>query len=150
MNNKIIQIIPAVLALLFIGFRYFSLWCTDIGHICYRTFLDQIFLGTINPLDSFARYFILAAVTLIFVSRTVFNSWFKLAVLVLPLLFIFVALTPVNWTGIGLNLFPFYRDDAARVAGGFFTVVSLLFIAWRYFSLRRSSQSKKARDASQT
>ncbi len=150
MKNKIIQLIPTTLIIMIVVFSYFSQWCSGTGQICYGSLIDRMIPEITYPAYFFALYILPIAITLIFVSRTVFNSWFKLAVLVLPLLFIFVATTPVNWTGIGLNLFPFYRDDAARVAGGFFTVVSLLFIAWRYFSLRRSSQSKKARDASQT
>ncbi len=143
MKNKIIQLVPTILALLIIGFRYFSQQRILTIPSCHSIWLHGMYFGITNPFFSFSIFSLPIAIALIFVSRTVFNSWLKLALWVLPLLFIFVATTPVNWTGIGLNLFPFYRDDAARVAGGFFTAVSLLFIAWRYFSLRRASRDAK-------
>ena len=134
MKNRTIQFIPAVLVLLAIGFRYFGLWCTEAGNLCYRTWLDRTFLEITNPLDNFARYFLVVTLILIFVPRGIFKSWLKFAVWAIPLAIIFIASTPV----IDTSLLPFSRDDAARLAGGVFSAASLLLILWKYFSPRRA------------
>jgi hypothetical protein len=36
-----------------------------------------------------------------------------------------------------MDLFPFYRDDAARLAGEVFAGVSLLLIIWKSLAARR-------------
>ncbi|MDP2665140.1 MAG: hypothetical protein Q8P23_00630 [bacterium] len=134
MKNKITQFIPAVLALAVIGFRYFGLWCTEAGNLCYRTWLDRTFLEITNPLDSFARYFLVIALVLIFIPRSIFISWLKFAAWAIPLSILYIAMTPV----IDNSLIPFSRDDAARLAGELFTAASLVLIIWKYFSSRRS------------
>lgn len=138
MKTKIIQFIPAILALLAIGFSYFSQWCTSDGQMCYRTFLDQMFPYITNPLYFFALYLLPLAIILVFIPRNIFISWLKLAAWAIPLSIIFIATTHVNFTGIGMDFFPFYRDDAARLAGEVFSAISLILIIWKYFSLRRS------------
>jgi len=132
-----------MLALTAIGFRHFSLWCTDVGQFCYRTWLDRIFLDITKPLYFFALYFLPIAIVLVFVPREIFKSWLKLAAWALPLAIIFIAMTPV----IDTSLLPFQRDDAARLAGGLFAVVSLLLIAWKHFSLRRARQIGQVSDS---
>lgn len=127
-----------LLALAAVGFSYFSFWCTNSGHACYRTWLDSIFLDVINPLYFFSLYFLPLALILVFIPRHLFNSWLKLAAWMLPLSFIYIATTSVNFTGIGMNFFPFYRDDAARLAAEVFSVLSLILIIWKYFVARRS------------
>ena len=146
MKSRMIQFVPAVVAILVVGFRYFSLWCTEVGHACYRTWLDIAFLGIINPFDSFARYFLPIAVILAFVPRGIFKSWLKFAVWALPIAFIYIATTPVSWSGMGLNFSSFYRDDAARLMGGVFTVVSALLIIYKLIATRflGKSDSPKA------
>ncbi len=89
------------------------------------------------PIYFFSLYFLPLAIILIFIPREAFKSWFRFAVWAFPLAFIFVATTPVSFTGIGIDLFPFYRDDAARLAGEVVSVLSLLLVAWKWFSLRR-------------
>lgn len=131
MKTRITQFTPALIALVAIGFRYFSQWCILADSLCYGTLVHNIYNYITSPLYFFALYFLPLAIILIFIQRRVFNSWFKFAVWTLPLAFIFVATTPVNWTGIGINFFPFYRDDAARLAGGVFAAASLILIIYR-------------------
>ncbi|MFZ2500539.1 MAG: hypothetical protein WAW90_00955 [Minisyncoccia bacterium] len=138
MKTKITQSIPALLTLLVVGFSQFSLWCSDLGNLCYRTWIDSIFLDVINPLYFFSLYFLPIAIILIFVPRHVFNSWLKLAVWALPLAFIFIATTDVSWSGIGINFFPFYRDDAARLSAEIFTSLSILLVVWKLIANRQS------------
>ena len=142
MKTRLTQSIPTVLTLAAVGFSHFSLWCTGSGHLCYRTWLDSIFVDIINPLYFFALYLLPIAVILMFVPRNTFNSWLKFAVWAIPLSAIFIATTPVNWTGIGMDFFPFYRDDAARFAAEVFTVVTLIIIAWKYIVSRRANSAK--------
>jgi len=139
MKTKITQFVPAILVLGAIGFSYFSQWCTAVGQACFRTVLDRIIPEVTYPLYFFSLYFLPLAIVLIFIPRHLFNSWLKFAAWTVPLAFIFIATTPVNWTGIGINFFPFYRDDAARLAGGVFAVASLALIIWKALAARRKS-----------
>lgn len=90
------------------------------------------------PLYFFTLYALPIAIILIFVSRAIFNSWLKLAAWMLPLALIFVATQPVSWTGIGINFIFISRDDMARYAAIIFTIISLVFIVWKWFATRRA------------
>jgi len=133
MKNKIIQFIPAAIALVAIGFRYFSNWCILTNGFCYGTVVSHISLTITKPLYLFSLYFLPIALILIFVPRYLFNSWLKFAVWALPLLFIFIATTPV----VDNALISFSRSDAARLAGQLFSAVSLLLILYKYLKLRQ-------------
>ena len=135
MISKSVQILPVVFALLAIGFGNFSQWCSVAGNPCFRTLIDRIIPDVTYPLYFFALYFLPIAIILIFVSRQVFNSWLKFAAWGVPLAILFIWATPVSSNA----LLAVVRDDAARLAGITFTVISLLFIAWKYFSLRKST-----------
>lgn len=136
MKNKITQSIPILVALVVIGFRYFSQWCILTDSSCYGTPVHWIYLGVTSPLYFFAIYFLPIALILAFIPRHLFNSWLKFAVWALPLAFIFMALTPV-WDS---SLLPFARDDAARLAGGVFAAASLILIIWKYIADRHTKQ----------
>ena len=134
MKTKIAQSIPALLALLAIGFRYFSNWCIDSISTCYGTWIHWISLPVTKPFYLFSLYLLPIAIILIFVPREIFKSWLKFAVWSLPLLLMLVATQPVFSSFLSTD-----RDDAARLAGGVFSIVSLILIIWKYFSLRRAS-----------
>lgn len=133
MKTKLIQVVPASLALLAIGFGEFSRWCSADGYICDQTTLDQMIPYMTYPLYFFALYALPIAIILIFVSRAIFNSWLKLAAWMLPLAFIFVATQPVVASFLSTD-----RDDAARLAAIIFTILSLTFIVWKWFAARRA------------
>jgi hypothetical protein len=139
MKTKITQFIPAILALLAICFRYFSNWCIDSVSSCYGSWISQIALDITKPLYFFALYLLPLTIILIFVPHHLFKSWLKLALWAIPLSVIFIATTPVNFTGIGMDFFPFYRDDAARLAGEVFSGISLILIAYKYFAFRKTT-----------
>lgn len=130
MKTKIIQFVPAILALSVIGFSNFSQWCTSEGHVCFRTVLDRMIPEVTYPLYFFSLFSLSIFLVVAFVPRSIFNSWRKFAVWALPLVFMFIATTPVNFTGIGMDFFPFYRDDAARLLGSIFAVASLTVLAF--------------------
>src|SRR3989338_7512308 len=127
MKNKIIQFIPAILAIIAVGFRYFSKWCIGAEQACFRTLLDRIYLQSISPVFYFAIYFLPIALILAFIPREIFKSWLKLAAWILPLSILYIWVTPV-WSN---SLLPFNRDDAARLAGQVFAVISILIIIWK-------------------
>ena len=137
MKTKTTQLIPAALVLVAVSFRYFSTWCIDSISSCYSSWIHQSYQHFTYPLFLFSLYFLPFAIVLALIPRHLFNSWLKLAAWAIPLAFIFIATTPVNWTGIGINFFPFYRDDAARLAGEVFAALSLVLIIWKYFAARR-------------
>jgi len=137
MKTKIIQFVPILFALAVVGFRYFSLWCIFTTHICYGTTISHISLSITKPFYLFSLTFLPIAIVLVFVSRQIFNSWLKLAVWVIPLLFVFIATQPVVSSFLSTN-----RDDAARLAGQVFTVFSLVLIIYKYLATRRGNPVK--------
>lgn len=136
MKTKIIQFIPAILALLGISSRYFSLWCIDSLVSCYGSWIHQEYQYFTSPLYNFCLFFLPVAIILIFVQQSIFKSWLKFAAWAIPVSIFYIWTTPVT-SGAYMDFFPFYRDDAARLAGGVFAAASLILIIWKYFSARR-------------
>lgn len=143
MKSKLVVAITSVLAT---GIGYiisnplmFHICATPYQFNGYTGCLDSSIKSIGSPLLIFALFFLPLAIILIFVPRTVFKSWLRFAVWALPLAFIYIALTPVTSHGF-MDFFPFYRDDAARLASEIFSVVSLILIIWKWFSLRRSAK----------
>ena len=106
----------------------------DIG--CSDDIIDNIGI----PLFSFSLWILLATFFAFFTKKEVFNSWVILSILLLPVLGLLIALTPTAHYRMGIDFFPYFREDAARDAGKFFVGISLLLIVWKYFSTRRSGQ----------
>lgn len=131
------QTIPFLLALLGFGFAPTSYWCIYSNGYCYASWVHQIYQYFTNPLYNFSLFSLPIALILTFVPRSIFNSWLKLAAWAIPLLVLFIAVTPVNFTGLGMDFFPFYRDDAARLAGEVFAGISLVLIIWKSIAARR-------------
>lgn len=104
--------------------------------------MDHIYFYFTQPLYFFSLYLLPLALILIFVPKVVFQSWLKLAAWVVPLLFFFIATQPVNWMGIGINPFFISRDDMARYTAEVFTILSLILIAWKYYTSRRANSVK--------
>ena len=143
MKTKLIQSVPAVFALLAVGFQYFSQWCILKSPSCYGTWIHHIYDGITSPAYFFALYLLPLTLILIFVPKIVFQSWLKLAVwVVVPLSFFFIATQPVNWMGIGINPFFISRDDMARYTAEVSTILSLILIAWKYYASRRANSVK--------
>ncbi|MDD2657768.1 MAG: hypothetical protein PHD04_03885 [Candidatus Pacebacteria bacterium] len=133
MKTRIIQCIPVLLAVLLIGFRYFSQWCILTNSSCYGTWVHWIYLEVTSPIFFFAIFFLPIAIILVFVRWEVFKSWLKLALWAVPLLLLLISTQPVYAGFLSTD-----RDDAARLAGGVFAGVSLCLIIWRLIVARRS------------
>lgn len=136
MKTKIIQFIPALFVLLGVGSRHFSNWCIDSVSSCYGSGIHQAYQYFTSPLYFFSLFFLPLAIILAFVPRATFNSWLKFAAWTVPLLVIFIATQPVSPS----SFLSTDRDDAARLAGQVFALISLLLIIWKYFAFRRSGQ----------
>jgi len=140
MKKKFSQSIPAILAIAAISFRYFSQDCILASAACYGTWIHEIYLRVTNPVFYFAIFFLPIAFVLVFISRSIFNSWLRFAAWAIPLAVLFVFLVPDSNPGVYLDFFPFYRDDAARLAGGVFAALSLVLIIWRWFAARHAAR----------
>ena len=103
----------------------------------YTGCLDSSIKSIGSPLFIFSLWMLFIAVVTAFFSGNIFNSWLKLTAWAIPLSIIFIALVPVSSPGTYLDLFPFYRDDAARLAGEIFAVASLALITWKFLTTRR-------------
>ncbi|MDD3531551.1 MAG: hypothetical protein PHV99_03125 [Candidatus Pacebacteria bacterium] len=133
MKTKITQAVPAISALLIIGFGYLSQWCAGTGNFCYRTVVDQMIPDVTYPLYFFALYFLPIATVLIFIPRAIFKAWLKFALWALPLAVFFIWTTRV----VDPTLISFTRDDAARTAAEAITLISLLILIPRLLLARR-------------
>lgn len=131
MRTKVIQFVPVSLALLAIGLRYISNWCIDSVSSCYGSLVHQQYQYFTSPLYFFALFFLSLSVILVFVPRSIFSSWLKFAAWAIPLAILYIWTTPVN-SNAWMDLFPFYRDDAARSAATLFSIVSLILILPRW------------------
>ncbi|MDE2020906.1 MAG: hypothetical protein KGJ13_11270, partial [Patescibacteria group bacterium] len=128
-----------LVSLLGAGSWYLTDICIHAVGCLMRTILWDIALPIINPGYAFFIWALAISVVLVFVSKEIFISWLKFAAWYLPLMFLSIALTPVSYTGIGIDLYPYYRINAAHDAGVAFVVLSLLLIAWKYWRLHRKS-----------
>jgi len=135
MKSKLMQMIPALVALIGIGIAPASYWCIYSNGVCSTTWINHIYQYVTNPFFNFALYFLPAAIILIFVRGDIFNSWLKFALWAIPLSTLFIAAMPVS-SGAYMLDFSLLRDGAARLGGGVLTVFTLLFVAWKYFKSR--------------
>ncbi|MEK7604658.1 MAG: hypothetical protein AAB442_02605 [Patescibacteria group bacterium] len=138
MKNKLMQSVPLVIALVGVGFAHFSYWCMYSYGVCYSNWVSHIYQYFTNPFYNFSLYLLPLTIILVLISRPIFNSWLKLAVWAVPLSIIFIASNPVTSGGF-MDLYPFYRDDAARLAAQVLTVVSFLLIGWKYLKSRNGN-----------
>ncbi|MHB1163294.1 MAG: hypothetical protein ACYCZZ_02095 [Minisyncoccota bacterium] len=139
MKTKMVQTVPVLLAVAGLAYGQGSYWCMYSNGSCYGTWLSHIYQYFTNPLYNFSLHLLPLTAILVFVPRSIFISWLKLAAWMLPLSFFYIATTGVTSSqGFGMNLFPFYRDDAARLAALVFDAASALLIVWKYFATRHS------------
>jgi len=91
-----------------------------------------------HPLYFFSLYILPVALVLTSVPRDVFRAWLRAMLLVLPLVFISVAMVSEGGgSGIRMDFFPFYRDDAARLAALAVDAISIVLIISRLVLARR-------------
>ncbi len=145
MNSRVTQIIPAVLALAVIGFRYYSQWCITASLTCYGAWEHWIYLGVTSPTFFFSVYFAPIALLLIFIPKAIFKSWLKFAAWALPLAFLDIASTPVYGAMQGFGMMPSGpgRDDAARSDGQLFLIISLIIIVFGFIRARLEASGKR-------
>lgn len=116
-------------------------------HTCGNTYQFNDYTGCLDssikeigfPLFDFSVWVLLSVALMAFLSEKIFKSWLRFAMWAIPFLVLFIATTTVSGSRMGINFFPFYRDDAARLAGGVFAAASLVLIIWKWFAARGES-----------
>jgi len=107
----------------------------------YTGCLDASIKSIGTPLLYLSIWILFATVIAAFSSHKIFNVWLKFLIWTLPLAVLLIVFTPVNNPSAYLDLVPFYRDDAARLAGQVFAAGSLLLILWKWFTARRAGKA---------
>jgi hypothetical protein len=100
--------------------------------------LDKVITNVGDPLLIFSAFGLLVGLSLLLASERTFRTWLKFAAWWILLSVIFIATTAVNpETGGFMQFYAFTRDDAARLMGALFALISLAIIAWSYFKSSR-------------
>ncbi|MCX6786235.1 MAG: hypothetical protein NTU85_00170 [Candidatus Kaiserbacteria bacterium] len=141
MKNKIKSIVVILIAVM----AGYLISHPIVFHICANTYKFNDYTGCLDssiksigfPLLIFSLWVLLATFVAIFFSEKIFRSWLKFVAWAIPLAIIFIAITPVSSTAV-MDFFPFYRDDAARLAGEVFSVISLIIIIWKWIVSRKN------------
>lgn len=148
MKTKIIQFIPALITLVFIGFRYFSNWCINSVPSCYGSLIHQSYQYFTYPLFLFSLFLFPVTLILIFVPRHLFISWLKFAVWAIPLSFIYIATTPVSPPSQGFGMFSGGPDrtEISINNGLIFLVLSLIVVILAFIRERLVTAGKRSRE----
>lgn len=100
---------------------------------CYGSWIDHLHEPLTQPIYYFALYAWPAVLATLFARGQIFKFWLKFAMYYIPIAFLLVALTPVMQApGTFLDPFPFYRVNAAELAGQVFSVATFILVIWRY------------------
>jgi len=111
--------------------------CNDIYQFKGNTgCLDDTVQSVGIPLLIFSLWVLFITILVFFMTDQVFRSWIILSVFLIPICGLFIVSTPISSHAF-MDLYPFYRDDAARLSGEIFAAVSLIIIIWKYFANRR-------------
>ncbi len=140
MKTKIVQFIPAMIVFLVVSIRYVGLWCVYSVSVCYGGLIHQMFPYIITPLFLFGLSFLPIAIVLAFVSRTVFQSWLRLATWFVPLSLFIIFITPVT-SNSWMPIFFVSREEISWYLGVLFALISLVLILWKWFTSRRLNHS---------
>ena len=133
---KFKEIIPLIIFLAILVAVHFLYVCADTISCPLRGIIWNTTFTTLDPALVFTQLAVIPAVLICFIPRKVFYSWLKFAAWAIPLAIIFIAFTPVNSNAF-MDFFPFYRDDAARLAGELFATISLILIVYKWLVARR-------------
>lgn len=99
--------------------------------------LDSSMKSIGSPTLLFSSYLFLVVLVAVFFSENIFVSWLKFATWAVPLSILLIILTPDSNPGAFIEILPFYRDDAARLAGQVFSAISLALLTWKFISTRK-------------
>lgn len=136
MKTKIVQFVPIILSILLIAFSYFAGKCGVTETCAYYTNFGPYAMSVLEPSLLFTFCLLPIAIILMFVPRTIFQSWFRFAMWFVPLSVVLIAITPVT-SNSWMPLFFISREEVSWYLGALFAVISLILIIWKYFSARR-------------
>lgn len=118
--------------------------CRRIYTFGSRTGCSDNTIGAIgNPLLVFSLWMLGASFISSFLKKKAYRTWLKFAGIGVLLSLFFVAVTPTHSPYL-FDFFPFYRTDAARVAGMLFTIGTIVVVGWKYWTLRRAGKKASA------
>ena len=138
LKSYIYQAIPLAIFLAILILIPVLYSCADATSCSLRSLVWNLTFPVLDPVFIFAQWAIVPSIAVLFFRWSTFRSWLRFVAWAIPLSIIFIALIPVNSSGAYMDLFPFYRDDAARLAGEVFAAASLVLIIWRWWRTRLS------------
>ena len=121
--------------------------CADTLTCSLRGLIWSSTFTILDPIFVFTQWAIISSILVFFSKKETFRSWLKLAVWAIPLALVFIFITPVSSSAY-MDFFPFYRDDAARLAGGLFAVASLVLLLFGLVRAHMYKSDKEKYDAS--
>ncbi len=140
MNTKIASVVLTFLGLISAPVSY---WCIITNRTCYGTWIDRFHEPFTQPVYYFFLYAWPAVLLTLFVKESIFRSWLRFVPYYTIIAVLFIVLTPVMQApGTFLDPFPFYRVNAAELAGQVFSVVTFVLVVWRYIKSYRLSKSE--------
>src|SRR3989344_7430642 len=131
-RSRIMQTIPFVIFLSVLILIPYLYSCADTLTCSYRELIWDSTFTILDPALVFSQWAIISSIAILFSPKSIFRSWLRFVAWSIPLSIAFIVVTPVS-SGAFMDLFPFYRNDAACLAGGLFAALSLILIIWKYF-----------------
>lgn len=132
---KIVQFVPVTLSIVLIAFSYFGYACAESKQCFAAPFFWDATFSFLEPLQIYMQIILIPAITIIFIREEIFQSWLRLAAWFIPISLLIIFVTPVT-SNSWMPLFFVSREEMAFATGILFTAVSLILIAWKYFSFR--------------
>ncbi|MBP9832195.1 MAG: hypothetical protein KBC74_01525 [Candidatus Pacebacteria bacterium] len=130
---KIKQFIPLFLILFGIVLDYVAHWCVDSLDTCYGSLVHQSF-DLLIPVYLFSVVVLPLAFFLIFVSSSIFNSWFKFARWWIPLS-VLVILAASQPGSAMMPIYSFIQKDAVFLMSSLFVMVSVGIIVGKLLAV---------------
>lgn len=131
---KYINYIPVSVVLFGILLREVALWCNyELASCAASTFFHSIFHEFINPFHTFALYFLVPSVVILFVTPRIVKSWLIFAIYWLPLSALIIAYAIWRDNSSWSSYFFYSPNQVAAFMATLFTIISLGIIGWKQF-----------------
>ncbi len=125
-------LLPAVLLVTF--FSYLGMYCGIDTNCALAPYLSSFSFTLLKPLWVFGLFSLPVYMVLIFVRNSAWKAWLQFSSWWLPLSVIVIAITP-TWSSSWFSFFSIVKEDSAIIMASLFTIISLILISWKQFSL---------------
>jgi len=134
MKSKRFRLLILAIILAAIALRYLVVWCiygiprcfaTNLFHSMFDPFIYPLFLYSVTTLP--------LAIVLLFIGKTAFRSWLRLAMWWLPLSVIVIAITPTS-SNAWMPLYFVGKDATSLIMAGLFSILSIFLILSKQFN----------------